>query len=160
MSWEKLIASFPLIRHRPHRKRRYQQFVFVEGTSLSSCYLATVVDTQTDPQAHVSNNSSILACICCHSNVFTELLPSNGRGIHRQTHRYSRPTVLLFLHVFVAAGTYLPGRYLASIGNTQTDPQAYTSNNSFILACIHRRGNMFTEPLPSNRKDTLYRGFA
>jgi hypothetical protein len=32
-----------------------------------------------------SNNSSIVACIYCCGNVFTELLPSNDRGIHIQT---------------------------------------------------------------------------
>jgi hypothetical protein len=34
-----------------------------------------------------SNNSSIVACIRYHGNVFTEPFPSNDRGIHIQTHR-------------------------------------------------------------------------
>jgi hypothetical protein len=33
--------------------------------------------------------------------VFTELLPSNGRKIHR----HSSPTILLLLSIFVSAGT-------------------------------------------------------
>jgi hypothetical protein len=39
--WEELIASFPLIRHGPHRQR-LQQFFVAPGTSLPSCYLATI----------------------------------------------------------------------------------------------------------------------
>jgi hypothetical protein len=34
-----------------------------------------------------SNNSSIVTCTRCRSNVFTESLPSNHRRIHIQTHR-------------------------------------------------------------------------
>jgi hypothetical protein len=49
-------------------------------------------------------------------NVFTELLPSNDGGIHRQAHRHTRPTMLLLLRVFVAAETCLPSRYLAMKG--------------------------------------------
>jgi hypothetical protein len=40
--WEELIAYFPLIRHGPYRKRRLQQFFVPAGTSLPSCYLATI----------------------------------------------------------------------------------------------------------------------
>jgi hypothetical protein len=40
--WEELFPSFPLIRHGPHRKRRLQQFFVAAGTSLPSCYLATI----------------------------------------------------------------------------------------------------------------------
>jgi hypothetical protein len=79
----------------------------------------------------------------CRGDVFTELLPSNDRGIHRQTHRLSfdktqtaqkmtRPTILLLLHIIVTAGTCLPSRYLPKKG------------------WIH-----FTERLPSiDRRDT------
>jgi hypothetical protein len=56
----------------------------------------------------------------CRGNVFTELLPSNDRGIHRQTHRHSRPTILLLFRVFVAAGTCLPSRCLAAIEGMDT----------------------------------------
>jgi hypothetical protein len=37
-------------------------------------------------------------------------LPNNDRGIHRQTHRHMRRTILVFSHVFFAAGTCLPSR--------------------------------------------------
>jgi hypothetical protein len=68
----------------------------------------------------------------CRGNVFTELLSSSDRGIHRQTHRHTRPIIILLLRVFIAAGTFLPRRCLSMKGG------------------IH-----FTEPLPSNhRKDT------
>jgi hypothetical protein len=40
----------------------------------------------------------------CHGNVFTELLPSNDGGMHRQTHRHKRTTVLLLLRVCVCRG--------------------------------------------------------
>jgi hypothetical protein len=35
----------------------------------------------------VSNNSSIVACVFVTGAKFYELLPSNNRGIHIQTHR-------------------------------------------------------------------------
>jgi hypothetical protein len=50
---------------------------------------------------------------CC-GNVFTELLPSNNRGIHRLTDTCT--TVLIFLRVFFAAGMCLLSRCLATIG--------------------------------------------
>jgi hypothetical protein len=46
---------------------------------------------------------------CC-GNIFTELLPRNDKGLQGQTHRYTRPTILLLLCVFVATGTSLPQR--------------------------------------------------
>jgi hypothetical protein len=67
----------------------------------------------------------------CRDNIFTMLLPSINRRIHRQTHRHKCPTILL-LRVFVATRTCLPSHCLAMKGR------------------IH-----FTEPLPSNdRRDT------
>jgi hypothetical protein len=63
----------------------------------------------------VFNNSSL------RGNVFTELLPSNDRGIHRQTHRHMHPTTLLLLRVFVAPGTCLPSRYPVKKGGIHTD---------------------------------------
>jgi hypothetical protein len=85
--WEVLIAYFPLIRHGPHRKRRLQQLFFSAGSSLQSCYLATIRG-YTDSQIPLwcdmdliendaSNSSSIFAWICCRRNVFTNPLPSN-----------------------------------------------------------------------------------
>lgn len=83
--WEEVIAYFPLIQYGPHRKRCLQQFFVAVGTSLTSCYLATV---GRDRLIHTReyNNSSILACIRCRRNVFTQPLPSNERKdiqIHR-----------------------------------------------------------------------------
>jgi hypothetical protein len=37
-----MITYFPLLRHGLHRKRRLQQFFVAGGTSLPSCYLATI----------------------------------------------------------------------------------------------------------------------
>jgi hypothetical protein len=54
--WEDLIFYLPLIRYGPHGKRRIQQFFYFS------------------------------VCIHCRGNFFTEPLPSNGRGIHMQTH--------------------------------------------------------------------------
>jgi hypothetical protein len=34
-----------------------------------------------------ANNSSVVACIHCHRNVFTEPLPSNDRGDNKYGHR-------------------------------------------------------------------------
>jgi hypothetical protein len=95
-SWEELIAYFHLVRHEPHRKRRFQQLFVAAGTSLPSCYLATIGDTET----HESNNTFIVACIHCRGNVFMEQIPSvkggiysaetlssNDMGIHTRTHR-------------------------------------------------------------------------
>jgi hypothetical protein len=45
--WKELIAYFPLKRHGPHRKWRLRQLFIAAGTSLSSCYLVTIKDTQT-----------------------------------------------------------------------------------------------------------------
>jgi hypothetical protein len=55
--WEQLITFFPLIWDGPHRKWCFQQFFY--------CCL----------------------CIRWGSNVFTEPMPNNDRGIHAQTHR-------------------------------------------------------------------------
>jgi hypothetical protein len=61
---------------------------------------------------------------------------------------------------FVAAGASSPSCYLATTGG-YTDPLTHASNNSYIVACIRCRGNVFTKMLPSNeRRDTLYRAFA
>jgi hypothetical protein len=65
---------------------------------------------------------------CCCGNVFTELLPSNNRGIHKHAHSFSS-------HV---------------TENAENDE----SNNYSIAACIYCNGNVFTEPLPSNNRET------
>jgi hypothetical protein len=58
----------------------------------------------------------------CRGNVFTELLPSNDRGIHRLSFVKTRtayimapPTNFLLLRVFVAAGTCVTSRCLATM---------------------------------------------
>jgi hypothetical protein len=59
------------------------------------------------------------AILRCNQNVFTELVPSNDREIHRHT----RPTILLLLRVFFAAVTCLPSRCLATKGGIHfTEP--------------------------------------
>jgi hypothetical protein len=50
--WEELIACFPLIRHRPHKRRHLQQFFVAAGTCLLSRSLVTIggyTDRPTDP---------------------------------------------------------------------------------------------------------------
>jgi hypothetical protein len=59
--------------------------------------------------------TTVPSILRCRGNIFIMLLPSNDRGIHGQTHRLAfdktrtakkimRPTNLLLLRVFVAAG--------------------------------------------------------
>jgi hypothetical protein len=86
---EELIGYFPLI-YGPHRKPFHQQFFVAAGTSLLSCYLATIgeyTDGRTGPiENDESSNSSIAAYILCLGKVFTEPLPSNDRrGTHTDT---------------------------------------------------------------------------
>jgi hypothetical protein len=52
----------------------------------------------------------------CRGNVFTKLLPSNEKGIYRQTHRHTYSVILLLLRVFLAAETCLSSRCLAVNG--------------------------------------------
>jgi hypothetical protein len=71
----------------------------------------------------------------CHREVFTEPRPSSNRVIYIETHRLSsdrtraaqrtnRPTILLFFHEFIAAGTCLPSHCVAMIeGNMHTTTQ-------------------------------------
>jgi hypothetical protein len=80
--WEELIAYFPLI-HGPQRKRRLQQFFAAAGTSLPSCYLATMrgyTDRPTGPR--VQQVFYIVACIRWSGNVFSDPLPSINGRIH------------------------------------------------------------------------------
>jgi hypothetical protein len=63
-------------------------------------------------------------------------------------------------HFLVATGTYLPTCYLSTIRGYKGRSTDTRFNASSIAACIRCRGNVFTEPLPSNkRKDALYRAF-
>jgi hypothetical protein len=52
----------------------------------------------------------------CRGNVYTDLIPSNDMGIHRQIHRDTRNNSSIVACVFVAAGTSLPSRCLATKG--------------------------------------------
>jgi hypothetical protein len=54
-----------------------------------------------------------LTILHCGKNVFIVLLRIRVRDKHRQTHRHTRPAILLLLQIFIAAGTCLPGRYVA-----------------------------------------------
>jgi hypothetical protein len=47
------------------------------------------------------------------AGMFLLFLLSNDRGIRRQTHRHTRPTILLLLRVFIDEGTCFPSRCLA-----------------------------------------------
>jgi hypothetical protein len=85
--WEELIAYFPLIRHRPHRKRFFQQFFVAAGTSLSSCYLAMIGGHR---QAHRLSFEKT-----------------------RTAQKMTRPTVIL-LRVFAPMGMCLPSHCLAT----------------------------------------------
>jgi hypothetical protein len=88
---EDLIAYFPLIRHEPHRKRRFQQFQDAAGMYLPSRCLATIrgyTDGPTDSpllrhgphtKRHVHKFFYCCVCIRCRGNVFTEPLPSNDK---------------------------------------------------------------------------------
>jgi hypothetical protein len=72
---KKLMAYFSSVRYWPHRKWRLQQsFVAL----VTSCYLPTIGDKQKHRHT-ASNNSSVLACINCHCNMFTGPFPSNER---------------------------------------------------------------------------------
>jgi hypothetical protein len=86
--WEELIAYFPMIRYGPHRKRRLQQFVVAAGTSLPSCYLATIGGYTNRPtdwplmrcglrRKWYVQQFSIITCIRFRGNVFTDPKPNN-----------------------------------------------------------------------------------
>jgi hypothetical protein len=84
--------------------------------------------------AHTAEETTPLIFLRCRGSIFTELLPSNDRGIHWQTQRHTRSTILLLLRVFTSEG-----RYLAS-------------------CCLAMKGGIhFTEPLPSNDRGCTYR---
>jgi hypothetical protein len=86
--WEELIVYFRLMLHWLHGKRRVQQISFSAVTCLLSHFLATIKEYTRRPtdslilyelcrNVQVSNNSSIVACVRCHGNVYTEPLRSN-----------------------------------------------------------------------------------
>jgi hypothetical protein len=57
---------------------------------------------------------------------------------------------------FAGGGGGLPSCNLTNIEDTQAYTQTQASKNS-VVACVHSRGNVFTEPLRSNeRRKTLY----
>jgi hypothetical protein len=99
--WEELMAYFPLIRLRPHRKRCLQQFFVAAGTSLQSCYIAAIrgyTDRPTDKRVQ-----QFFSC-CVYSlpqervywavaqqrkkgYTLQSLCPAAIGGIHIQTYR-------------------------------------------------------------------------
>jgi hypothetical protein len=91
----------------------------------------------------VQHGLHMISLTILHCHVSMKLLPSNNRGIHRQTHRLSFDKtwttqkmtctiILLLLHVFIVMGTCSLSHCLATKGGIQ-----------------------FTKPLPSNdRRDT------
>jgi hypothetical protein len=81
----------PLIRHGPHRKRRFQKFLAAAGKCSSSRCLVTRGGY--NRQAHRLS--------------FTKI---------RKAYEMTRPTILLLLGVFLAAVTFLQSRCLATIG--------------------------------------------
>jgi hypothetical protein len=78
----KFIVYVPLIRHGPH-KNAFNNSSLSREESLPSSYLATVKETHKTHRNTQSNNSAVAFIRCCR-NVFTEPLPSNGKGT--QTH--------------------------------------------------------------------------
>jgi hypothetical protein len=64
--------------------------------------------------------------LLCRGNMFTDLLPSNGKGIHRQTHTFS---------------------FDMNVTHRNHRVQLFYSS---IFACIRCRGNVYTKRLPSN----------
>jgi hypothetical protein len=85
-----------------------------------------------------------------HNKKFSEELiacfPLVQLGLHRKRH---------LQQLFVAAKTSYPSVTWQREGDTQTDLQTHASNNSYNVAFIHFRGNVFSEPFPSNdRRNT------
>jgi hypothetical protein len=68
--------------------------------------------------------------LCC-GNVFTESLPSNGSGIHRQTHRLSFDKI--WTAQKMASSAFLPLLHIFIVG-----------------------GKVFTNPLPSDGKRGIH----
>jgi hypothetical protein len=85
-------TSFPLIRYGAHRKR-LQQFFVAAGTSLPSCYLATIGVYRNKPtdkrkKFYRCGNVFFSRCLAMKGGIyFTEPLPSNDRKLHILTHR-------------------------------------------------------------------------
>jgi hypothetical protein len=130
-----VIAYFPLTRHGPHRKRRLQQFLFVAGTYLPGRCLATIGDTQTDPQTllwyhtdRIENdayNNSIVACVFVAAvKFFTKPLPSNIYMTHRLMGGIFKYTVqmgsgvMIYTPSFIKIGLGI--EKLVGIGDSQT----------------------------------------
>jgi hypothetical protein len=89
-----MITYFPLIRHGPHRKRRFQQFFMAAGTCLPSRCLATIGEYTVRPTDFplIRHGPYRTRCLqqyfyFCLYSVSAVPLPSNYKGIHIQTHR-------------------------------------------------------------------------
>jgi hypothetical protein len=96
-----LIAYFPLIRLWQHRKRRLEKFFLATGTSLPSCYLATI-GWYTDKTHYKTQTTQIM----------------------------TRPTIILLFSVFVAAGTCLSSRCVAPNGGKHLNKQLSCNDRS------------------------------
>jgi hypothetical protein len=110
----------------------------------------------------------------CHENIFTALLPGNGRRRHTQTHRPTDEHVQEFLGPEIRASSddwaqlsrfYLKTetesrlRNVVFLNESRTMDNVQKHNiccNYFIVAYILCRGNVFTEPLPSNERMDTY----
>jgi hypothetical protein len=75
-----------------------------------------------------------ITILWCRGKLFTKLLPSNSRGMHRQIHRRRSKTVLLLLLVFVAVGTCLPSLCLATIGGIHIQTQRMMTG--ILVVCL------------------------
>jgi hypothetical protein len=72
--WEELIVYFILIRHGPHRKQRLQKIIRYRREVFSESLPSSDKEIQTDPQPHMSNISSTVACFyyCGNRHTGTE----------------------------------------------------------------------------------------
>jgi hypothetical protein len=167
---EELIAYFPLIRHGPHRKRHLQQFLVAAGTCLSSRCLATIggyTDRLTGsplirhgPHRKWHLQQFVVAAGTC---LPSHCLASMGGYSDPQTVLwYDTDRIENCLQQFlVAAGTCSPSPCLATIGGYADRPtlsplirhgphRKRRVHSFYCCMCIRCRGNIFTEPLPSN----------
>jgi hypothetical protein len=98
--WEEVITYFLMIGHGLRRKRRLQQFFVSAGTSLWSCYPATMREIHRQTHRLSFDTTRTADKMIC-------------------------PTMLLLLRLFLAAATFLTSRCLAwkwGINLTETLP--------------------------------------
>jgi hypothetical protein len=111
---------------------------------------------------------------CSHGKVFTELLLNNSKGIHKETHRHTCPTILLYIF---SHGTCMPSHCLASnwrihltelipgsncrlrssgseTGSTQ--PREYNWGATTVAAPVKRTLNIAVRDPPRWLREPLY----